>query len=1046
MYDSSGDSLLTESISTCSDSTQKQIQVHQELQHINDLTNAVMKENTQLRAQVQQATSVTSEIEKLNKQNVLLTSQLRKLSNEKNDLNHRLEISLKAKDEAEKKMENEKKNAMITIKNERDRNVSDQLNTENNCQIKMSHLYSELEKLQDYSNQTNLAKKVLENQIEKILNSATHFFKTKFNSVDDLISCFEHASNIIPTDNFNYAQQYPPMKQPPYINQPVDTQCDDAIKKKLKKNKGKIKSLQEEVAQLKRELIRSEKENERLTNNEKLINQEYINKMELLRGDNETKYCEQEREIQTLNKKVKSLEEELKKRKKQLQKVASELESQKMQNLISNNQYGQYDAKPKLSPSSNPYLKKENTLRSVQLENANAELVQQNEDQRNTIQKLNQQIEELQYLKERDEKIKEQLKIDKQKSINDYESLKMLQQETVKEADSLRAALQSKDDDERLNQQKRYIRQLKMDVQSHQKTIDALQAENENLKIEREKYAKANNEINLKAEEIKQALASTNVENQSLKDEIQYLKIEMKRNTKTVDDFVSLDSFVCCEFPLELREKIRTIIDNSLLSVNSKIKCSYQEIASYYARIVKEVNNELNENLIECQRVSNELKNLVVNLSLALELPPRIDITNTLYLVEETKRVKDQLRDCQRANREQDEIIRGINTSMYPNGCDINNNKYGNYNPCIIYQIEEINHKLCQVTQDLEAEKKRSSKYKKALHEEKQKNEMEKLGNEKEISKKDQENSLLNMDLKQAQQLNDELRKNCNQMKCELMTLKQDNDSLKKKYEERIDQLHSRYSSEKTKLETQIQGIITENNQHIQTHMISHKDQESVISALNNTIAAQKKMIEAKNEEIERLEKEADKKVSKIKTSFDYEKEQMIDSYTNTIKQLQAQCEKHRDDLSHLTDQISQSKKKNDKLQKKNRKLELTLAEKKMAIEKISDAKTRENKLFDCNSKATIAAIESKFTDQVNEMKRKLESEKKKIFSIAAEEMHDYFDASENLDERQFRRIMKQASEDIHKLRENEATIKRMLSSTNCDSAIEAVAHILIKK
>ena len=75
-----------------------------------------------------------------------------------------------------------------------------------------------------------------------------------------------------------------------------------------------------------------------------------------------------------------------------------------------------------------------------------------------------------------------------------------------------------------------------------------------------------------------------------------------------------------------------------------------------------------------------------------------------------------------------------------------------------------------------------------------------------------------------------------------------------------------------------------------------------------------------------------------------------------------------------------------------------------------------------------------------------MESEKKKIFGIAAEEMHEYFSGSENLDERQFRRIMKQASDDLHKLRENEATIKRMLSSTNCDSAIEAVAHILIKK
>ena len=726
--------------------------------------------------------------------------------------------------------------------------------------------------------------------------------------------------------------------------------------------------------------------------------------------------------------------------------MAAELESQKMKNLVSNNQYGQLNASPKPQVQPNLYSKPENTLRSVQLENANAELVQQNEDQRCTIQKLNQQIEDLQYEKEKDDKIKEQLKIEKQKALNDYESVKMLQRETSKEIESLRLALQSKDDDERLNHQKRYIRQLKFDIQSHQKTIDALQNENENLKLEREKFCKANSELNLKADEIKQALASTNIENQSLKDEIHDLKIEMKRNTKTVDDFVSIDSFVCCEFPLELREKLSTIIDNGLLSVNSKIKCSYQEIAAYYARVMKDVNNELNENLIEKQNVLNELKNLVVNLSLALELQPPVEFSSTLYLVEETKKVKDQLRDCQRVTREQDEIIRGINTSMYPNGCDINCNKYGNYNPSIIYQIEEINHKLCQTTQSLDCEKKKSQKYKKALHEEKQKNEAEKLNADKELSNKDQEIALLNANLKQVQQLNEELKRNCNQTKSEMLSLKQDYDSMKRKYDERIEQLHTRYSSDKSKFENQIQSMINENNHHIQTHINSHKDQESVIAALNNTIATQKKMIEAKNDELERLEKETEKKVNKMKSTNDYEKEQLIDSYQNTIKQLQSQCEKHRDDLSHLTDEISNSKKKNDKLQKKNRKLELTLAEKKMAIEKISDAKTRESKLYDCSSKATIAAIESKFTDEVNELKRKLESEKKKIFGIAAEEMHEYFNGSENLDERQFRRIMKQAGEDLHKLRENEATIKRMLSSTNCDSAIEAVAHILIKK
>ena len=69
-----------------------------------------------------------------------------------------------------------------------------------------------------------------------------------------------------------------------------------------------------------------------------------------------------------------------------------------------------------------------------------------------------------------------------------------------------------------------------------------------------------------------------------------------------------------------------------------------------------------------------------------------------------------------------------------------------------------------------------------------------------------------------------------------------------------------------------------------------------------------------------------------------------------------------------------------------------------------------------------------------------------KIYKIAADEMREFFNINESIDENQFRRVIKQANEEIHKLRENESAIRRMLSSGPSESTTEAVAQLILRK
>lgn len=1035
MFDSSPDASVESCAST--DSMRQQLKVHKELQHINDLTTAVMKENTQLRAQVQSATSMASKIDDINKKNVCLMATIRQLTNAKNDLNQRLEISLKARDEVEKKMSEEKKNNIATVKQERNRAENELKKADEKHQAQLNLLYSELEKAQESSNKTDLANRLLENQIERLVNAATHYFRQSFNSVDDLISCFEnnsirqfHQEEHIPCPK----AQYPQMEEKP--NELID-------KKKLKKLRMKNRSLQECIFELKRKLSKRENENKRVIENHKRANSELKNKLEELNNEYESKTNESTQIIQKLNNKVDTLENEIKQRKEQIQKLSNEIDARKY-NEICMNENSKQDAERHA---------KENELNQIQmcnahLDNANSELVRENEDLRNSLKSLNEQVEKMQKIKEKDEKDKEMMSNEKQKCISELESIKVLQSETAKEVDTLRKALFEKQSDQNLlDQKKRCIRQLKVDVNSLQKTISNLQNENENLKTEREKFMRANEQLGLKAEEVKKALAKSNIENQSLKEDIDDLKTELKRNTKTVDDFISLNSFNCSEFPQDLANKISEIVSNTVLSINSKISQSFSEITSYYNQKLESLRNELNDQMIDKQDISNELKNLILNLAIALGVQNKLETENTTYLVEETKKIRDQLANCQRVNKEQEEMIQQIKSSVGPcyNGCDFNQPNC-NLNPNVIYRIEEINTKLTQALSNCECQKKKTQKYKRILNSERKVFQIEKIRLEKELLEKNQEITTLQSECKIFSKQKEEISKKYNQVKEQNIQLKYESEIMKKKYDDEIEAIQNKYASEKVQYEVQIRNMIDEKHKNNETHFIANKDQESVIAALNNTIETQKKMIDVKNEEMKKLVKETDKKVNKIKVACDTEKQQLIESYTNTIRELQSQCEKHRSDLTLLSSEVSRANSKTEKLRKKNRKLLFELTEKKHEIDKLIESKSRDDQLYECSSKATMAAIENRFMNQINEMEKRQEAEKKRIFNIAAEEMNDFANGSESLNEKQFRKMIKQAGDEIRRLKENEATIKNMLSSTNCDTTVEAVAHILFKK
>ena len=1054
MLDSSNDSSLTESTNSSANSTKNTIEIRKELRHINDVTNAVMKENTQLRAQFEQATSANEKVDDINKKNIILVNQLRKLQNVNDELRQRLEISLNSKLDNDKKIEEEKFNIQKQIQTERERNSAEIKKIEKGHKLQIDHLYGEIEKIKNYSNDVVIGKKVLENQIEKVLNAASHYFSYKINSIDDLISCFdqyisqpENANQYQVNNQNQYQYQYPYQYQSEQ-QFPIaqDDNANAMAVKNLKKSKIKIKKLNDELSKLKEDLLQAEHKNDKLANSEKLLSQDYERKIQCIKDDYEMKIFDQTKEIERLNKKLGSLDNELVKKKKQLKKITEELENKRNEPLVvKSSAYvlpNQQNAQPKTYKPPSEQPQSQTSANTKNFESLNNELNLRVEEMRSTIDTLNSKIEEQQNIIDQLEKDKQQCEDNSNKARSDYEALQVLQNETQKEVEGLREALLSKKDDEIVRKQKKCINKLKLEGTSLQKTIDSLQNENEKLKIEREKYSKACDDLHFSGDKLKDALASANKENSQLKEEIKELKNDIEKNKKTVDDFVSPTSFLNHDLPHDLREKIGKVVDNNVLSANTKISHTISLIMEYFSKKMSELRNEYKAQITEKQQIIHSFSTFVVNLSLALDMEPnKFDINSNeslSALVEEVKKVKTQLNDVLRQNREQALSIKEINNAIQTTS--------SSSGPNVVNEMETLNKQISNLSSKLEKQKKRSQKVKSLLLKERKKNEAEKAQLSKDLNDQRQSFNNLLEENKRIKGQYDDVRTELAQVKSDNKDLHQKIQEIEKQHEEEIENIQSKFSSEKNNYEAQLQNQIELNNKHIENQAFSQRDHESIIHALNNTIETQKKIIETKNDENQRQIKDSEKKFKKMKERYEQEKNQYVESYSKTIKELQGQCEKHRTDLTTLSGDLAKSKKRNEKLSRQNKKLQLSICEMKLDIEKLKDAKERDNTLHDFSSKAALAALENKHIEQLNELRRKQEIEKMKIYKIAADEMRQFFNINESIDENQFRRVIKQANEEIHKLRENESAIRRMLSSGPSESTTEAVAQLILRK
>lgn len=148
----------------------------------------LMRENTSLRAQFEDALSIANNIENVHLDNKQLRSAVHEYQIKIDNLHQRLELSSKTIDELNRKIISDNEIALATREHDRDSMQKEIQKIKEQSKAQLDNLYEKLDQVNKIRDQCDLEQKLLNGKVERCIENAQHFFQNKFSHFDDLVS------------------------------------------------------------------------------------------------------------------------------------------------------------------------------------------------------------------------------------------------------------------------------------------------------------------------------------------------------------------------------------------------------------------------------------------------------------------------------------------------------------------------------------------------------------------------------------------------------------------------------------------------------------------------------------------------------------------------------------------------------------------------------------------------------------------------------------------------------------------------------------------
>ncbi|OHT00302.1 hypothetical protein TRFO_07956 [Tritrichomonas foetus] len=995
---------------------------------LREQNNTLLKENSSLRAQFEEALRITKQVEEVHQKNRQLKAAVREYQSKLDNANQRVEISTRTIEELNKKLDDEKFNTQNIREHDQAAMQKEILKIKAQSKANTDELYAQLDEISQAKEKTELDHKMISGKIDRCLENAAHYFQSRFQSFDDFVN-FLGQSKVLPTQD----QQQAP-NQAKYL--PITNICNEnsndivqKLGKRLKRERAKIKeqaSLQEEleatISKLKRDQqdmeIRYKQEIDSLKKQFNQKEEDFV----LLDAD-------QKHQISALSAKIEALKIENAKRK-------AEQSTPAPQPVI----IQAPQPKPKVQLPSNDQPKP--SAKNIEIDLAIEQITQRSEDLSRQLKSVTSQREEL-ILKFRSlESQKKESDSELERIQHEFNSLRIVHNESIAELESLRKALHEKEsvcNKKETSKLKHEIRSLKTKIESLNTTIEIQKKQAYEISLQNEQANHTIAQLNQKLSESKR----TNEENQrtieNLKDDV--ATIQQAYNDKpsiTQEDVLPPSAWRYPDFGKDLSDLLLKISINPSLQPSSKLQNVYKAILSYYTRIIGERDAAIQDAYSECQSLKYSLNQHLVNTSIALGIEPVtleyfFSSNGSNSIVSNISNLRSFCDDLKRSNEQ-------INNALNHFCMTLNLPNDGDF----LDQANKIKEQICSLNTQLQKRSKKCHEINNAFRTLKKKYEVDIDDLNTQVSQLTEVNANLTKSNAELSESNQQFRRELQTVKTEYRDYKDKKEEHENVSKEKHEDEMQNWQNEKSKLENQIQELVKINTDKELEVKSAISEHERIIERLKKTIHAQKATISEKDEEITRIKQSSEDSINELTSKAEKEKKQLIKSYEKAVQDITDQCNVHRNDVEKMARVLAETEKKlkhtkSNLMQVKRDNLKIT-----SDLQTQKEQNDRDKKLSESTSKTAILNAETNYNTRLDEQKAKFENDKRRIYAFVADTFKQFFNPHENIDERSFKAIVTRTRDELASLIASDLAIRRLVGAASHQKTDDAVAQVLM--
>ena len=963
----------------------------------------LMRELATLKSQFSEAVSLPEEMEKLHAENAKLSAQLRSLSAEKEDLAHRLQISMQAAQELKDKMASQKKGFESQMASEQGNKEKEFKKVKNQSESEVKKWRHALAVEKKEREEEKVEHSMLVNKVERLMQNAERYFETKFASCDDLIELLGQPPVVVVAEGGDAKECAHVQRLERHVRKlKAKLREASATKAESEEQREKFKkTVQEMQASAKQEQARLQARIAELTEEKAALKEKSRCDLEKVKAEVEHLRCE----ITAV--KQKSIE------RKQRKEVAT----------------APLEPVSRIQPIQLPTkLEKEFQATQEHLMNKVSELTDQvclSEKKKDEMaDKLRQAEMETQGVR---------LELERQK--NDFLTLSVINKEAQSEINALRAALHAKPKEEvpvkpPKKVSKKPTERLKKEVETQKQQVVTLSADNQKKKTQIEDYERRVRELEAEVREAEERAKKAASEFHEYR-----LKVESKRKPKK-DEILPPQAFVYSEFEPALSKKLSEIGSNTALQPASKVQSCYKAIAKHYRGVVDKVKGELDQTLEGVAALKSQINKLLVDASIALnDKPITFDDAFTAAVGESFIRSIAGLRASYDAAVHKVEtlaaVIAHFNQTFEEEGDPIE---------CIDHVKQRCvaqSNELCRKSKRCKLLKTQLVACQRQLAEtiEDAKCEGERLRSE--ISQLEQNLSHSEAVVKKLRLRTQELG---NQLAAEKVAKDELERSLTDSYEEQLSSLNA----EMTAMRLQLTKDLETSQSNYAQLKSEYEEGQELIQKLRKHAQSQKVQLKRQQTQLEELEQLIAANEEKARQVLEAEKAQLTESFETTVTELREQCDRHREDLQKVVAQLAQaeanikhSQCKCCELQKAKRRLENDITQ-------LNEQIAREKRLMESAQKAKILAIETQCNNRIEEAQAKFENEQRTMCAFVADNFRSFHNPCQQLDCASIRFMLEKVRDELQRLRKSDREIRQMLGAFDGQNTQDAVARYLL--